>query len=76
MINTYPRYRACLRYRNPKRYEQKPHPVANFFFGITFLGSLATKLRIVTEPSHLVSNPSWPVYMLFVQLAAKVVKGL
>ena len=26
--------------------------------GVTFLGSLATKLRIVTEPSHLVSNPS------------------
>ena len=49
---------------------------SQFFFGITFLGSLATKLRIVTEPSHLVSNPSWPVYMLFVQLATKVVKGL
>ena len=27
------------------------------FFGITFLGCLATKLRIVTERAHLVSNP-------------------
>ena len=30
----------------------------NFFGGITFLGSLAIKLRTVTEPSHLVSSPS------------------
>ena len=28
------------------------------FGGITFLGSLANKLKIVTEPSHLVYNPS------------------
>ena len=26
------------------------------FGGITFLGSVETKLRIVTKPSHLVSN--------------------
>ena len=27
------------------------------FFGDHFLGSLETKLRIVTKPFHLVSNP-------------------
>ena len=27
------------------------------FFRDHFLGSLETKLRIVTKPSHLVSNP-------------------
>ena len=44
-----------------------------FFFcgGITFLGSLATKLRIVTEPSHLVPKP----FVCNVQLAAEVVRG-
>ena len=41
-----------------------------FFFcgGITFLGSLATKLRIVTEPSHLVPK----LFVCNVQLAAEV----
>ena len=32
--------------------------VSETFWGITFLGSLANKLRIVIEPSHLVYNPS------------------
>ena len=32
--------------------------VSKTFWGITFLGSLANKLRIVIEPSHLVYNPS------------------
>ena len=46
---------------------------AIFFFcgGITSLGSLATKLRIVTEPSHLVPKP----FVCNVQLAAEVVRG-
>ena len=35
------------------------------------MGSLATKLRIVTEPSHLVPKP----FVCNVQLAAEVVKG-
>ena len=32
--------------------------VSETFWGITFLGSLANKLRIVIEPFHLVYNPS------------------
>ena len=50
------------------------YAVGNFFFfcgGITSLGSLATKLRIVTEPSHLVPKP----FVCNVQLAAEVVRG-
>ena len=43
----------------------------NFFGGITFSGSLATKLRIVTEPSLLVPK----LFVCNVQLAAEVVKG-
>ena len=44
----------------------------NFVGGNTFLGSLAAKLRIVTEPSHLVSNEP---FVCNVQLVAEVVKG-
>ena len=42
----------------------------NFVGGNTFLGSLAAKLRIVTEPSHLVSNEP---FVCNVQLVAEVV---
>ena len=31
------------------------------FWGITFLGRLETKLKIVTKPSHFVSSPFWAV---------------
>ena len=31
------------------------------FWGITFLGRLETKLKMVTKPSHFVSNPFWAV---------------
>ena len=33
------------------------HVAGKNFFWDHFLGSLETKLRIVTKPSHLVSNP-------------------
>ena len=42
----------------------------NFVGGNTFLGSLAAKLTIVTEPSHLVSNEP---FVCNVQLVAEVV---
>ena len=37
--------------------------VAWIFFWDHFLGSLETKLRIVTKPSHLMSNPFWAICM-------------